>query len=99
MRMHRGSSKGGRGNPATPETLPLSAPSRVIDVDVEIVRAGRSVRRRLTVPSGSLVREALRPLGLAPEGCAVLVDGTSIPLDTRLTAPVRLTVVPTFSGG
>jgi len=99
MRMHRGSSKGGRGRPATPETLPLSAPSGPIEVTVEIARAGRSVRRTVEVRPGGLVRDVVREVGQAPEGCAVLVQGTSIPLDTPITAPLRLTVVPTFSGG
>ena len=98
MRMHRGSSKGAGGAPPPPGRLPLSA-SRTVTVEVEIARAGRSrvVRRR--VPVGTLVKELVRSVGAAPEGSAVLVDGTSVPLDALVDAPVRLVVVPTFSGG
>jgi sulfur carrier protein ThiS len=68
-------------------------------VTVEIARAGRSERRTVRVRSGSLVRDVVRLVGQAPEGCAVLVEGVSVPLDAPLEGPVVLTVLPTFSGG
>jgi sulfur carrier protein ThiS len=51
------------------------------------------------VAPGTLVRAALRSVGHSPEGCAVLVGEVPIPLDTPIDRPMRLTVVPTFSGG
>ncbi len=99
MRMHRGSSKGGRGRSAPPETLPLSAPPGRVDVTVEIGRAARTVRRTVSLACGRPVRDAVREVGEAPEGCVVLVDGVSIPLDTPVDAPLTITVVPVFSGG
>ncbi len=96
--MHRGSSKGAGGQAPAPETLPLSA-SPLVPLVVELTR-GRSVdRRTIEVPSGTLVRVALRGLGQAPEGSAVLLEDVPIPLDTPIDRPMRLTVVPTFSGG
>ncbi|HYA69923.1 MAG TPA: hypothetical protein VEH28_00960 [Thermoplasmata archaeon] len=41
----------------------------------------------------------VRLAGESPEGCAVLIDEIPIPLDTVIDRTVRLTVVPTFSGG
>ncbi len=99
MRMHRGSSKGAAPPGPPPETLPLSASPPGVRITVELTRAGRVELRELEVPSGTLVRAMLRAVGQRGEGCAVLVDGTPIPLDTPLTGAVRLTVVPTFSGG
>ena len=104
--MHRGSSKGARTDRA-PETLPLSAPQdpsaasapRPLTIEIEVARAGRSELRRIDVPFGAPIRIALREIGLAPEGCAVLSEGRPLPLDTPLERPLRLTVVPTFSGG
>ncbi len=98
MRMHRGSSKGDGPARSPPETLPLSA-SPEIRVEVEIARAGTVVARVETVRPGTTVRELLRAIGRAPEGSAVLRDGRSIPLDTRIEEPLHLVVVPTFSGG
>jgi len=66
---------------------------------VELTRAGRTSVRRVEVPRGTLVRVALKQLGEAPEGSAVLLGDTPIPLDTPLDGPTRLVVVPTFSGG
>jgi sulfur carrier protein ThiS len=63
------------------------------------VRAGRSRSVSLDVAYGTLVRAVVRAAGEAPEGCAVLVGGTPTPLDTPIELPLRLTVVPTFSGG
>ena len=98
MRMHRGSSKGaGPGDPV-PGSLPLSASSPV-RVEVEVARAGGSKSFERDVPVGTLVRAVVRAVGEAPEGSAVLVDGVSVPLDTPITTPLRLTVIPTFSGG
>ncbi|HXQ93620.1 MAG TPA: MoaD/ThiS family protein [Thermoplasmata archaeon] len=51
------------------------------------------------VPNGTSVRALLRQLGHPPEGSAVLVGGVSVPLDTPIDSPMRLVVVPTFSGG
>ena len=100
MRMHRGSSKDVRARPRTTESLPLSAsPSRSVPVVVEITRAGEIARHRLRVAPGTLVRAVVRQVGLAPEGSAVLAEDTPIPLDTPIEGPVRLVVVPTFSGG
>ncbi len=99
MRMHRGSSKDGEANGLPSETLPLSASPSPVDVEVEIARAGRSEVRREVVAGGTRVRDLLRRIGLAPEGCAVLVGDVSIPLDSPLERPVHLVVVPTFSGG
>jgi len=56
-------------------------------------------RRRLRVAPGTPVRELLKRVGEAPEGCAVLWDDTPLPLDTPVERAVRLVVVPTFSGG
>jgi len=95
--MHRGSSKAARGNPPAADNLPLSAPS--LSIEVEVARAGRSEVHRLDVPHGILVRDAVRRIGLAPEGTAVLIDETPVPLDLPLDRPLRLIVVPTFSGG
>jgi len=97
--MHRGSSKGARRQRPAPETLPLSASPETVRVVVEVTRGGSVERRTVEVAPGTLVRAALRTLGHAPEGSAVLVDETPIPLDTPISAPVRLTVIPTFSGG
>ncbi len=100
MRMHRGSSKDDRAPPRTAGSLPLSAsPPAPVTIELEVARAGRSIRHRLEVPPGTLVRAALKQIGEAPEGCAALLDEVPIPLDTPLEAPTRLVVVPTFSGG
>jgi sulfur carrier protein ThiS len=97
--MHRGSSNGDRTKPRAPETLPLSASTELLDVVLEITRGGSVERREFRVAAGSLVRSALRSQGIAAEGSAVLLDEVSIPLDTPIDRPVRLTVLPTFSGG
>ena len=100
MRMHRGSSKDVRGLPPTPGSLPLSAsPPVEVTVVLEVTRAGGVERREVRLPFGAPVRVALRTAGLAPEGSAVLREGTSVPLDLPIERPVRFTVVPTFSGG
>lgn len=88
-----------RNNEPAPETLPLSAPPTTFVVDIELTRGASVERQRLHVAPGTLVRAALRSAGHAPEGSAVLVDETPIPLDTPIDGPMRLTVVPTFSGG
>ena len=98
MRMHRGSSKGTGANRPPPEHLPLSA-SAMVTVEVELVRARGSVVRSQTVARGTLVKELVRAVGQAPEGAAVLVEGVSVPLDEPVDRPMRLVVVPTFSGG
>jgi sulfur carrier protein ThiS len=100
MRMHRGSSKDARDQPRTAGNLPLSAsPPATVSVVVEVARAGHVTRHRIRVVTGSLVRAAVKQVGQAPEGSAVLVDGTPIPLDTPIEGPMVITVVPTFSGG
>ncbi len=81
-----------------PEALPGRAPSPV-RLEVEIARAGRTSSRVLEVPPGTLVRTVLRQLQLAPEGSAVMIGGVSVPLDTPVETPLKLLVVPTFSGG
>ncbi len=98
MRMHRGSSKGGRGRARPTESLPLSA-SPLLDVEFELVRAGRSEIRRLRVASGTPLRIALRSIGQAPEGSAVLCGDRPVPLDEPIDREGRFTVIPTFSGG
>ncbi len=98
MRMHRGSSKGEGSLGPSPEALPLSA-SGPLEVVVELVRGSGARELTRSVLPGTAVRALLRELGEAPEGSAVLIDGVSIPLDTPLDRPVRLTVIPTFSGG
>ena len=74
-------------------------PAADVEVVVEIVRGAGARERVVRVAAGAQVRAVLRTLGEAPEGSAVLVDGISIPLDTTIDRPLRLTVVPTFSGG
>jgi len=99
--MHRGSSKGTRARVRLPEALPLSAsrPPRRIAVTLEITRAGSVDRRRVLLAPGSSIRQALAAVGAPPEGSAVLSDGVPLPLDTPIERSIRLTVVPTFSGG
>jgi len=97
--MHRGSSKGARDPRRPPDTLPLSASRTAVSVVVEVTRGGSVERRRIRVAPGTLVRAALRATGQAPEGSAVLVDEVPIPLDTPIDRSLRLTVIPTFSGG
>ncbi len=99
MRMHRGSSKDARDPPRASGTLPLSASSRPVTVVLEVTRAGSVERRRVRVAPGTLVRTLLRAEGHAPEGSAVLVGDTPIPLDTPIDRGMTLTIVPTFSGG
>jgi sulfur carrier protein ThiS len=97
--MHRGSSKEARAASRVSETLPLSASPASVSVVVEVTRGGSVKRHRVRIPPGTPVRTVLRQAGCAPEGSAVLVDGTSVPLDAPIDRPIRLTVVPTFSGG
>lgn len=99
MRLHRGSSKDARGPPPAAESLPLSASPATLRVDVEVARGGRTRCARVDVAPGTLVRAVVRSAGEAPEGCAVLVGETPVPLDTPIERPLHLTVVPTFSGG
>jgi len=99
MRLHRGSSKDARGRTPATGSLPLSASPRTVTVEVEVARAGRSRVVRLEVPVGTPVRTVVRQAGEAPEGSLVLRDETPLPLDTPVVGPLRLTVVPTFSGG
>lgn len=99
--MHRGSSKGAGRPRSVPETLPLSAsPPPLVEVEISVARGTRQGPRQVvSVAPGTLVRAVVRQLGHSPEGCAVLQDGVAIPLDTPIERPVRLIVVPTFSGG
>jgi len=99
MRLHRGSSKGDRGTTPAAETLPLSASPVTVRVGVEVVRGGQSRFTEFDVAPGTLVRSIVRTAGESPEGCAVLVGETPLPLDAPVDRPVRLTVIPTFSGG
>jgi sulfur carrier protein ThiS len=96
--MHRGSSKGPRGHPPGPEPLPLSA-SRTILVHLTVERAGRAEHHSVRVTAGTPLRVVLRTIGQAAEGSAVLSRGRSVPLDVPLESDMRLTVIPTFSGG
>ncbi|MGD0588598.1 MAG: hypothetical protein ABSA63_07415 [Thermoplasmata archaeon] len=88
-----------RGRPPATGNLPLSASPRKVRVEVEVARGGRSRHAHFSVAPGTLVRAVVRLAGEAPEGCAVLIGETSVPLDTPLERSVRLTVIPTFSGG
>jgi sulfur carrier protein ThiS len=98
--MHRGSSKDVRAGGPASETLPLSAsPPPPVNVTFEITRGASCTVHSLEVPIGSTVRVALKRLGVAAEGCAVLEDGRSVPLDMPIHSTKRLTIVPTFSGG
>jgi sulfur carrier protein ThiS len=63
------------------------------------VRAGRTEIRRTEVARGAPLRHALRAVGQAPEGSAVLRGSTPLPLDTPLSTDERLTVLSAFSGG
>ena len=99
MRMHRGSSKGARLHDRPPETLPLSASPPTLDVVVEVTRAGRTTRHLVQLAPGASVRDALRAVKEAPEGCAVLDNARPMPLDEPIAGPCTLTVIPTFSGG
>lgn len=98
--MHRRSSRGAPDVPRASDALPLRGlPRAQIAVVVEVTRAGRVDRHELTVEAGVPIRVVLRKIGQAPEGSAVLVDDTPVPLDRTIDGPTRLTVVPTFSGG
>jgi hypothetical protein len=88
-----------RGSPPATGNLPLSASPRTVRVEVEVARGGRSRTGRFSVVPGTLVRAVVRLAGEAPEGCAVLIGETPVPLDMPIERPLRLTVVPTFSGG
>jgi sulfur carrier protein ThiS len=68
-------------------------------VVIEVVRAGRSATHRIPFPAGGRVRDAVRAVGLAPEGAVVLVDDRPVPMDEPIPRGGRLLVVPTFSGG
>jgi sulfur carrier protein ThiS len=96
--MHRGSSKGPRGKPPRSESLPLSA-SPTVRIELEVVRAGHSQRRTVQVPKGTPLRVALRSIGQAAEGSAVLSGDRPVPLDLPLEKNGRFTVIPTYSGG
>jgi len=99
MRLHRGSSKDARGRTPATGNLPLSASPPKFRVEVEVARGGRSRSAHFEVELGTLVRAVVRLAGEAPEGCAVLIGETPVPLDTPIERPLHLTVVPTFSGG
>jgi len=99
MRLHRGSSKDARGAPPAAGNLPLSASLPRIRVEVEVTRGNGSRLSRHDVTVGTLARAVVRQAGKSPEGCLVMVGDTPVPLDTPIDRPVRLTVVPTFSGG
>jgi sulfur carrier protein ThiS len=65
----------------------------------ELVRAGRTESRTVEVPLGTPVRRALRSIGQAPEGSAVLEGEEPVPLDRPIRSASRFTVLSTFSGG
>lgn len=91
--------------PMSSEDLPMvgrpvtSARAVPIRIELEVVRAGSSNLHVAEVSPGAPLRSALRAIGQAAEGCAVLDGDRPIPLDTPLLAPARFTVLPTFSGG
>jgi sulfur carrier protein ThiS len=97
--MHRGSSKDGRPGRRPSEILPLSASPASVALEVEIARAGTSRREVIMVVPGTLLRDAVRGLAGSPEGYAVLIDGTPVPLDLPIERASRVVVIPTFSGG
>jgi sulfur carrier protein ThiS len=97
--MHRGSSKEVRDATRASGTLPLSASLSPVSVVLEVTRGAAVERRRVRVVPGTLVRTVLRSQGLAAEGSAVLVGETPVPLDLPIDRRMRLTIVPTFSGG
>ena len=98
--MHRGSSKGARDTTPASGTLPISAsPLSAVPVVLELTRGASVVRSRLRVPIGTPIRAALRKAGCSPEGSAVLLDDTPVPLDLPIEGPMRLVVISTFSGG
>ena len=99
MRLHRGSSKDARGPSPATGSLPLSASPGSVPVDIEVVRSGRNRKLRFEVAPGTHVRAVVRLTGESPEGCAVLSGETPVPLDTPIEGPVKLMVIPTFSGG
>ncbi len=99
MRMHRGSSKDGRTRARPSEILPLSASPDLVVLEVELARGGPAQRTTLAVARGTLVRDVVRQVGGSPEGCAVLIEDIPVPLDLPIERPLRLVVVPTFSGG
>ena len=96
--MHRGSSNGSGAPRPIPETLPLSA-SRPLWVTVEIRRGGKLDTQRIELPENSSLRELVRAVGHSPEGTAVLIEGTPVPLDTAVSDGLRVVVIPTYSGG
>ena len=100
MRMHRGSSKEA-GEDLPPRKLSPSAPptEALLVLDVEIVRASRSERRRIELPADRTVRDVVRAVGLYAAGSAVLIDGRPVPHDRPIAGLHRLQIVPTFSGG
>ncbi|MGA8664874.1 MAG: hypothetical protein WB809_07415 [Thermoplasmata archaeon] len=71
----------------------------MMTIEIDVARAGRHTVESVTVPVGAFVRDVIRHARQAPEGSVVLIDGLPVPLDTRLERPVRLVVLPTFSGG
>ncbi|MGI0151421.1 MAG: hypothetical protein ACREC5_05745, partial [Thermoplasmata archaeon] len=73
--------------------------SPTVRLRIEVVRGGRSQLHDLEPARGSRLRDVLRGLGYAPEGCAVFRGELPIPLDTVLLEDEVLAVVPTFSGG
>ena len=96
--MHRGSSKGAGVLRPVSETLPLSA-SPPLQVLVRVARGRPGAEVALSLPSGARVRDAVRAVGHSSEGVAVLVGELPVPLDEPLRDGMRLTVVPTYSGG
>ena len=101
MRMHRGSSKEVTGSSPASEDLPLSASTRpsALHITVDVVRGGPAVRHALELPEGSVVRDALRAMGLFAESSSARVDGQPVPLDRPLHEGETLEVLRTFSGG
>ncbi len=86
--------------PASPEDArPPARDAGLLVVEVEVARAVPGAGRLVELPAGSRVRDAVRAVGLSPEGAAVVVDGEPVPMDEPLTPAERLLVIPTFSGG
>ena len=78
---------------------PKSEPVSDLHVRVVIERAGHRRSVELDLPPGADARSAVRAVGLAPEGVAVLLGDRPVALDEPLADGGLLRVVPTFSGG
>jgi sulfur carrier protein ThiS len=77
----------------------LVAPAPFVTVSISISRGASKAPRSLTLPKGARIRDAVRAVGLSPEGTAVLLGERPVPLDGELADGMSLVLVPTYSGG